>query len=225
MRATFAFHTLNIGDKFRVFFSKRKDRSDIQAFDVNVNSSSGSARVIAELVVIRRVLMESNYSVELRANFDLQVSSGAIKKLRRKASTHSDAYDYSRFLITRFPEVEIKVKHDLSLISDEVDPVCIEVPKNYTEVVVSEVGPIKVTEHALARYRQRFFPEKSLQQAADDLHFKLTEKDMTPATPPVKKARSAIRRHHRNAQYWGIGSVCLVTVKEAAGYQALLTVY
>ena len=224
MKTVLYFMTVQHNDRYVVYFSATRDRSDTAAIEVDLQVATANPKLVAELAVMRHVLLESDLIENpCSETVTLQCSQGAIKKLLRKASAKKDANAFSRFLTTRFPGIAITIKHDNYLIKENsvIKKLTVNTPPMETEKTC--LGNVKLTEHALARFQERFHCDKSIGMAAHILVNTLRNGKFKKLSIDSKKRHRSLIKHHHDAQYWGNGDSCFVTVPEH-NHQVLVTV-
>lgn len=225
MKTKLSFFTVKSqGNKFLVFFSSDDGNVRNTAYNVKVEIHSKTKSLIAELAVIRHVLLNSEAG-HIRSDEDIciQCSQGAIKKLIKKRSTKSDAQPFARFLLTRYPEINVTVKHDKSMIEANTIIKDLTVDSIPEETEETNIGTVKLTEHAIARFHKRFHADKTLGKAASILVDTLRYKKMSVLNVNNKKRTRSIIKHHTDAEYWSTGDDCFVTVPEQS-HRVLVTV-
>ncbi|WP_422452207.1 hypothetical protein [Endozoicomonas sp. ALC066] len=226
MKTACSFYTVATETGHKVYFSKKTTRSEVFSFDVSFDIKVENPKLIAELAVIRHVLFETDLvRKDITAEtVSLQCSQGAIKKLVRRSSNKTDGYTFARFINTRLPGVEINIKHDKTLLKDGCVQKKLKISKHPQETEETVIGKVKLTEHAVARFHERFYPAKPAGSAA----VKLLELLHSPALKELdindRRRMKAVVRHQKNAKYWEAHDACFVTVTQPNGETALVTV-
>ena len=223
MKTVISFMTVQSeNDNYEVYFSIGEQVYG--AYELDIQIKVDNPKLIAELAVMRHVLLNSGLiKTPCAESISLQCSQGAIKKLIRKTSAKLDANDFARFLTIRFSDVEIKVKHDKSLINKNSVVKKLIVNNKPLETEKTIVGDVKLTEHAVSRFQQRFHPDKQMGEVAQILINELRSRDLKNIDVDHKKRSRSIVKHQRDAQYWSNGQACFVMVPQR-NHQALVTV-
>lgn len=130
---------------------------------IRVKVPAGEDRnIIAELHALQYLLEDEEvigFNAVGNANIKLVVSSGAIKKLTRKASDKAHLIEHAKFLTTRFYGCKIEVEKSEKWIGcapERAERVALDASTPHEEtIVVNGLGAVSVTSHVVERFAER----------------------------------------------------------------------
>jgi len=183
---------------FDVRWMTGKDKQGI--FEVTVPDGADDPRIIAELAVLRHLILEREILGPSRTGNGLRfvVSAGAIKKLMREDSAKAYLAPYALFLRTRLLGVVVEVDHKANWASDaETRRELLVVEEPPAECIsIAGYGEVQVRAHVLERIQQHYgVALKNLWKFVTT-----AAKEAVPAIIPNRNARHDAK-HRQPGQY------------------------
>jgi hypothetical protein len=155
--------------QFDVFWSNTELKTVRGIVHVTVPMGEDRA-VIAELHTLQYLLEEVEAIGRNAAGSDkttLVVSSGAIKKLARKASDKQSLAIHAKFLLTRFSgcQIEVEKKSEWTeTLPNNIDTVSLDASTPHEEtIIVHGLGEVVVTAHVVEQFAERFFEQNNIE--------------------------------------------------------------
>ncbi len=187
----------------------------------------------AELAAVQFLLSDKEVMGSNRTGkgIILDVSRGAIRKLKHGTSNKKDLAPYAAFLVTRYHEATITVAKKATWIPGEIDQVehdelVVEGPR-FESVDTPRMGRITVTKHAIEQYEERF-SEGDLTRTWASLVKRLQNAELSPVALPPKVEKHKARLYgDRTARAWRHpdGTLHFVVAENEDGSRSLITVF
>lgn len=187
-------HTLPTpqADTFRVYWTNSPVRPG-GLLRVRVAPRMADAPIAAELAALQYLLEDKSVlgnTVAGNARTKLIVSSGAIRKLRRRGSDKIHLAPYAHFLTTRFAGCPLSVDKDARWFEgfepESIEDMVVGSPRRET-VKVAGLGEVSVTQHVLERFADRFLSDTAPDRIAQTAWKKLTDTASDPSLREVAR--------------------------------------
>ncbi|QCF28049.1 hypothetical protein [Hydrocarboniclastica marina] len=175
--------------------------------------------ILAELAAAKHLITDRNIlgnKVRNGVGVHLTFSKGAVKKLATGKSAKKHLQRYAAFLSSRLvgSKIEIQKKNE-RLPPADTEPTEVISPdaRTYIEVDTPALGPVQITDHALQRFIERFFPGKP-ENALKSLEERLMNASLKPIKLPGSvqahkdrkygKEDRAVYRHPTDVVHFGV---------------------
>jgi hypothetical protein len=226
----------NHGDTFDVHWTNTQMRPR-GVIRVKVTARIEDRHIAAELSALKHLLENKEVLGNKRvgsSDVELVVSLGAIRKLQRRESDKAHLAPYANFLTTRFAGCQLSVDKDKRWF-EGVEPEMVEYllvsgPQR-ERLTVTGAGEVSVTQHALARYIDRFLP----QERKDVAHEAWKQLSKLAGDPSVQEVTrngmwagvNAMNHGRQEGRYFlnRKRNLVLIVASDRRGEQQLVTVY
>lgn len=187
----------------------------------------------AELMAIQHILSDKEAMGANRTGkgIILDVSRGAVRKLKLGTSNKADLTPYAAFLNTRYHEAKIEVSKKTSWV-----PVSLEVAEHDQlqvdgplpeSVDTPRMGKVVVTKHAIEQYENRF-SEGELSRTWASLTKRLQNPELAPIVLPPRVLKHKLMSYgDKAATIWRHpdGTLHFAVVDDPSGTKVLVTVF
>ncbi|HDZ39588.1 MAG TPA: hypothetical protein ENH62_15160 [Marinobacter sp.] len=156
--------------------------------------------IIAELTAAKHLIMERTIlgnTVRNGTGVHLTFSRGAIKKLATGKSAKKHLQKYAAFLSSRLVGAQVEVNKKMDRLPCDDTPASEVVSpdaRTYIELETPAIGRVLISDHALQRFIERFFPGKQ-----ENALKSLEERLLNPELRPVKLPENV--RAHKDRKY------------------------
>lgn len=187
----------------------------------------------AELVAIQHLLSDKEIMGANRTGKGviLNVSRGAIRKLKIGSSSKADLMPYAVFLNTRYHEAAIEVGKKSPWVPETIEGIELEHLNvngpRYEAVNTPRMGRVVVTKHAIEQYEERFC-EGDLSRTWASLVKRLQNPELATTVLPPNVARHKLMTYgDKAAKIWRHpdGTLHFVVVDAPDGSKVLVTVF